>query len=128
LATDAVALQYPISDRSLSTIALTSKRRIRLLIAAGILATGAICDWTRPPRQQISVALYQRIVIGGYRVVLKPLSDRFLRCRFEPTCSTYSEEAVNVHGFPKGLWLTTARLFRCMPWVPSGTRDPVPKG
>ncbi len=30
------------------------------------------------------------------------------------------------HGFPKGLWLTTVRLFRCMPWVPAGTRDPVP--
>ncbi len=91
-----------------------------------VLAAAAICDWTRPPRQQISVALYERIVIGGYRVLLKPLSDRFVHCRFQPTCSRYSEEAMLAHGFPKGLWLTTARLLRCMPWVPVGTRDPVP--
>jgi putative membrane protein insertion efficiency factor len=97
------------------------------LIAAVVLAAAATFDWTRPPRRQISVALYQRIVIGGYRVVLKPLSDRFIHCRFDPTCSVYSEEAMLAHGFPKGLWLTTSRLFRCMPWVPAGTRDPVPK-
>ena len=95
-------------------------------IVAFVLATGVICDWARPPRQQISVALYQRLVLGGHRLVLKPLSDRFIHCRFQPTCSHYSEEAMLAHGFPKGLWLTTSRLFRCMPWVPAGTRDPVP--
>ena len=50
----------------------------------------------------------------------------FVRCRYQPTCSQYSTEAVRAHGFPKGIWLTTKRLFRCMPWVPLGTRDPVP--
>ena len=72
--------------------------------------------------------VYNRVAIGGYRLVLKPLSDRFIRCPFQPTCPIYSEEAMHAHGFPKGLWLTTARLFRCMPWVPAGTRDPVPEG
>jgi len=97
-----------------------------ILIAAVVLAAAAICDWRRPPRQQVSVAFYERIVLGGYRTFLKPLSDRFVSCRFRPTCSVYSEEAMHAHGFPKGLWLTTRRLFRCMPWVPAGTRDPVP--
>src|SRR5450432_650066 len=105
---------------------LTLPRHWILVIAAIALPIGAICDWTRPPREQLSVVLYQEIVIGGYRALLKPLSDRFVRCRFQPTCSEYSEEAMRVHGFPKGLWLTTSRLFRCMPWVPVGTRDPVP--
>lgn len=107
---------------------LIGKRRLRVwivLISAVVLAA-AICDWSRPPRRQVSVALYQKIVIGGYRVILKPLSDRFIRCPFQPTCSMYSEKAMHVHGFPKGLWLTTARLVRCMPWVRAGTRDPVP--
>lgn len=103
-----------------------AKRRWIVWIAAVFFAAAAICDWSRPPRQQISVALYDRIVIGGYRLLLRPLSDRFVRCRFQPTCSQYSEDAMLVHGFPKGLWLTTSRLFRCMPWVPVGTRDPVP--
>ena len=107
--------------------AVTKRRSLGIIwIAAVARRSSATCDWTRPPRQQISVALYQRIVIGGYRVLLKPLSDRFVRCRYQPTCSQYSEEAMLTHGFPKGLWLTTARLFRCMPWVPVGTRDPVP--
>jgi putative membrane protein insertion efficiency factor len=103
------------------------KRRAWVIIGdAVVLAAAAICDWTRPPREQLSVALYQKVVIGGYRALLKPTSDRFIHCRFQPTCSQYSEEAMRTHGFPKGLWLTTSRLFRCMPWVPDGTRDPVP--
>jgi putative membrane protein insertion efficiency factor len=103
------------------------KRRVwAIWIAAVVFIAAVICDWTQPPRQQISVALYETIVIGGHRVFLKPLSDRFVHCRFEPTCSQYSEEAMLTHGFPKGLWLTASRLFRCMPWVPVGTRDPVP--
>ena len=103
------------------------KRRVwAIWIAVVVFAAAAIYDWTRPPRQQVSVALYERTVMGGYRVLLKPLSDRFVCCRFHPTCSHYSEEAMLAHGFPKGLWLTTSRLFRCMPWVPAGTRDPVP--
>ena len=107
--------------------AVRKRRAWAVWIALVVLAVAAICDWTRPPRQQISVALYNRMVIGGYRLVLKPLADRVVRCRFEPTCSQYSEEAMLAHGFPKGLWLTTSRLFRCMPWVPAGTHDPVPK-
>lgn len=70
--------------------------------------------------------LYRVIVIDGYRLVLARPGRYFIRCRYLPTCSAYSEEAMRVHGFPKGLWLTTSRLFRCMPWVPLGTPDPVP--
>lgn len=117
------------SERKMPTLrqSLTVPRHWILVIAAVVFTAAAICDWTRSPRQQISVALYERTVIGGYRALLKPLSDRFFRCRFQPSCSVYSEEAMRVHGFPKGLWLTTARLFRCMPWVAVGTRDPVPQ-
>jgi putative membrane protein insertion efficiency factor len=96
------------------------------LIGTLVLGAGAICDWTRPPREQISVAVYDKVVVGGYRQFLQPVTHRFIRCRFQPTCSQYSEEAMRAHGFPKGLWLTTSRLFRCMPWVATGTRDPVP--
>jgi putative membrane protein insertion efficiency factor len=105
---------------------VTARRVWLILIVAIALPVGAICDWTRPPREQLSVILYQKMVICGYRTLLQSLSDRFVQCRFEPTCSAYSEEAMRLHGFPKGFWLTTARLFRCMPWVPVGTRDPVP--
>jgi putative membrane protein insertion efficiency factor len=102
------------------------KRQRWICIAAVALAITAICDWTRPPRSQVSVFAYNKIVIGGYRLILQPLGRHFIRCRFRPTCSVYSEEAMLAHGFPKGVWLTTSRLFRCMPWVPLGTSDPVP--
>jgi putative membrane protein insertion efficiency factor len=103
------------------------KRRRRIcLIAVLVVAIAALCDWTRPPSQQLSVLLYRTVVLKGYHVVLQPLGRRVVRCRFEPTCSVYSRYAMETHGFPKGVWLTTSRLFRCMPWVPLGTRDPVP--
>ncbi len=90
------------------------------------LSIFAICDWTRPPQKQISVALYEKIVIGGYRTLVQPMSNRFIHCRFRPTCSVYSEEAMRRFGFPKGIWLTTTRLCRCMPWVTAETADPIP--
>src|SRR4051812_8056856 len=77
-------------------------RRVWVIwLALVLVAVGAICDWTRPPRQQVSVALYQTLVLGGYRLFLKPLSDRVVHCRFEPTCSHYSKEAMLAHGFRK---------------------------
>ena len=48
-------------------------------IIAIALTVAALLDWTRPPRQQVSVALYNKMVIGGYRVVLRPLSNRFVQ-------------------------------------------------
>src|ERR1043166_3788574 len=101
-------------------------RRFLIFALAVVLAVAAICDWLRPPREQISVIVYNRMVIGGDRALLKPVCDRFIHCRFQPTCSHYSEEAMLAHGFRRGLWLTTSLLFRCMPGAPAGTRDPVP--
>lgn len=46
-------------------------------------------------------------------------------CRFSPTCSHYSHEAISTHGPLRGLWLTIRRLLRCRPFGPSGY-DPVP--
>ena len=102
------------------------RRRIFWLVCL-IVVVGLAADWMRPPRYQLSVLLYNTVVIGGYRTFLRPLGSRFVRCRFAPTCSVYSEQAMLAHGFPKGAWLTTSRLFRCMPSVPFGTHDPVPE-
>lgn len=46
-------------------------------------------------------------------------------CRFTPTCSQYSIEALRKYGPFKGCWLTLKRLLRCHPWGGSGY-DPVP--
>ncbi|MBI3909775.1 MAG: membrane protein insertion efficiency factor YidD [Armatimonadetes bacterium] len=46
-------------------------------------------------------------------------------CRFYPSCSHYSLEAIKVHGPWKGGWLALARILRCHPFHPGGY-DPVP--
>ena len=104
------------------------RRRWKFWLVVLIVAVALALDWMRPPRNQFSVLAYNTIVIGGYRTLLRPIGSHFIRCRFTPTCSVYSEEAMLAHGFPKGAWLTTSRLFRCMPGVPFGTEDPVPEG
>ncbi|MBJ28265.1 MAG: membrane protein insertion efficiency factor YidD [Chloroflexi bacterium] len=47
-------------------------------------------------------------------------------CRFYPSCSVYTQEALNRHGLIKGAWLSFRRLMRCRPLGGSGY-DPVPE-
>ena len=47
-------------------------------------------------------------------------------CRYLPTCSEYSIEALRTHGFSKGLMLSFKRILSCHPWGNSGF-DPVKK-
>lgn len=46
-------------------------------------------------------------------------------CRYIPTCSNYSIEALTTYGTVKGTWLTIKRIIRCNPWGSKGY-DPVP--
>ncbi len=62
--------------------------------------------------------------IRFYRYFLSPWFGR--SCRFTPTCSAYTIEALETHGALKGLWLGTKRIGRCHPWCQGG-HDPVPK-
>jgi putative membrane protein insertion efficiency factor len=58
-----------------------------------------------------------------YRNAISPLLG--VNCRFQPTCSSYAEEALRTHGAFKGGWLALKRIGRCHPWGGSGY-DPVP--
>ena len=61
------------------------------------------------------------IPVKGYRLVFSPLVGQ--SCRFEPTCSAYSLEALAKHGGIKGFWLTLRRIGRCHPWGGMGVDD-----
>jgi hypothetical protein len=63
-------------------------------------------------------------LIHTYRYLLSPWLGN--QCRFYPTCSHYSEEALNRHGFFCGSYLTLRRLIKCHPWHEGGL-DPVPE-
>lgn len=46
-------------------------------------------------------------------------------CRFYPTCSEYTRQAIEKYGFIKGVWLGLKRICRCHPFNKGGY-DPVP--
>lgn len=58
-----------------------------------------------------------------YKRFLSPLLPPM--CRFEPTCSVYTMQAVEKYGTLRGVWLGVRRLGRCHPFNPGGW-DPVP--
>ncbi|SNX59843.1 hypothetical protein SAMN06296273_1280 [Nitrosomonas ureae] len=69
----------------------------------------------------------RRILIGvikGYQIVISALLGQ--SCRFYPTCSNYTIEALELHGIFRGGWLAIKRISRCHPWNPGGF-DPVPQ-
>jgi putative membrane protein insertion efficiency factor len=62
-------------------------------------------------------------LVRVFQVVISPLTPA--TCRFEPTCSHYTVEALKKHGLFKGGWLAIKRISSCHPWGKSGY-DPVP--
>ena len=59
-----------------------------------------------------------------YKCLVSPLIGP--SCRYLPTCSDYSIEALKTYGFVKGLLLSLKRIMSCHPWGNSGF-DPVKK-
>ena len=63
-------------------------------------------------------------LVKAYRLLLSPSLGS--SCRFEPTCSVYSLQALQQYGAIAGSGLTLYRLARCHPWCDGGF-DPVPQ-
>lgn len=75
------------------------------------------------PDKRNPVTLLLLGVIRGYQRLISPLLGA--KCRFHPSCSRYTYEAIEVHGAMKGSWLGIRRIGRCQPFHEGGF-DPVP--
>jgi putative membrane protein insertion efficiency factor len=63
------------------------------------------------------------VLIKIYQLFISPLTPA--TCRYQPSCSNYSVEALKKYGLFKGSWLSLKRILSCHPWGGSG-HDPVP--
>lgn len=95
------------------------------LIALLGVALLLVLDALRPPQEQVSVRLFA-VSVEEYHRFIHPLTGRYVRCRYSPTCSRFAVEAVRKYGIAKGGWLSTRRIASCRSSVPMGTKDPVP--
>lgn len=77
--------------------------------------------------------LPRRLLVGAIRIYQKTISfdHGFLKifyphgfCRFVPSCSEYSAQAIEKYGIIKGGFLSLWRILRCNPWSKGGY-DPV---
>lgn len=62
-------------------------------------------------------------LVRAYQLMISPYFPP--SCRYYPTCSQYTIEALRLHGALKGGWMAAKRIGRCHPWADGG-HDPVP--
>ena len=77
----------------------------------------------RPYSTSFPARIAMRLVRGYQRRVSPLLGDN---CRYHPTCSSYTLEAIGRFGLMRGWWLAVRRLARCHPFRDGGF-DPVPE-
>ena len=63
------------------------------------------------------------LLIKGYQLLLSPVLGN--NCRFYPSCSEYSQQAIEQYGATKGGYLSLRRIVKCHPYHEGGY-DPVP--
>jgi hypothetical protein len=79
---------------------------------------------SQPLNSPSLVARALMLLVRGYQLLISPSLGS--NCRFSPSCSAYSLQALQTHGAIKGSYLTAHRLGRCHPWCAGGD-DPLPQ-
>jgi uncharacterized protein len=95
------------------------------LVMVGLAGAMALADSSRAPDRQVSSRFYIALV-RAYQQNAGPRISAWVRCRFHPSCSEYSIQAVKKFGIVKGVELSASRLWRCRSDTPLATPDPVP--
>jgi putative membrane protein insertion efficiency factor len=73
------------------------------------------------PKQSVKKPVI--LLLRGYKLAISPLLGQ--RCRFYPSCSEYTMQAIDRFGVIRGGWLGAKRIGRCHP-LHEGGLDPVP--
>jgi putative membrane protein insertion efficiency factor len=94
-----------------------------LLLWLAVVAAFA-ADSFRQPSHQVSVRLHVGAV-HLYQRFGRPVLRGYVTCRYRPTCSEYSIQAVEKYGIRRGLVMTIRRIASCTRSVAPGTVDPV---
>lgn len=103
-----------------------NKSRLKLLTAILFIGLALVTiDLSLQPENQLSARIYVGFV-RVYQAVGRPMLEGVVACRYRPTCSDYSIQAVERFGTMRGLVLTYNRINSCQTDVPMGTLDPVP--
>lgn len=68
----------------------------------------------------------RKVFVFIIRRIYQPFSRKFLppTCRFTPTCSEYTAQAIEKYGILKGVFLGTWRILRCNPFNKGGEDPP----
>ena len=103
-------------------MSLAKKYLLALVLFGGLLV---FCDSIRSPENQLTARAYIGFV-HMYQGYGRPMLEGIIACRFRPTCSAYSIQAVEKYGIWTGLFLTIKRIASCTSNVPMGTVDEVP--
>lgn len=75
--------------------------------------------------RSMTARLPRRTAVGAIRLYQHLTAGSMPRCRFAPSCSQYTLEAVEAYGALRGSWMGARRIARCHPFNPGGY-DPVP--
>lgn len=93
------------------------------LAGVALLCALVAFDGSAASHRQVGVRLYVRGV-RLYQTFGRPLTTRWMRCPYRPTCSEFSREAVERFGLWAGLAMTGRRLWACRSSVRPGNRGP----
>ena len=73
-------------------------------------------------QNRLSMKILVLDLLGIYKAMVSPFLPP--ACRFEPTCSEYTRQAVEKYGAAEGTWMGIKRILRCQPFCKGG-HDPV---
>lgn len=109
----------------MSTLRCCLKRPETYLAVLAVFVIAAAADTFQPADRQVFARAYVGLV-EFYQAGISPTVSGYIQCRYQPTCSEYSKQAVQRFGILEGLALSWRRLNSCQRTVPMGTLDPIP--